>query len=311
MIRVARDAVAPFAVGASEVGAVLGCDPWTTPLALFRRKRGLDPAPEDRPAMRAGRVLEGPVVQLARDVIPLPIRRNRVTFAHPSLPLFATPDGFVGRDRLLEAKVVGFRRLDAWDDGVPCHVRAQVQAQLLVTGRDAGYVVALVGTELRVTLVERDVQYQATIADSVEAFVDRHVATGIPPDPLTFDERWADLVDDVDGLPPLDVLAGEEIQLAGDRIVDIRGEVRELEDETDALRLLVLSAMADAGTSRLIGNGWTATASERRGSPSWRDVATELAGDVDPVAFAGVVARHTPPATTTFVVRASRGRTDV
>ena len=48
-------------IGSSEVGTILGVNPWETPYQLWRRKKGLDPAIEENDAMRAGHILEGAV----------------------------------------------------------------------------------------------------------------------------------------------------------------------------------------------------------------------------------------------------------
>lgn len=265
MIRVVRELVEPHAVGASELGAVLGCDPYTTPLQLYRRKRGLEPAPADNAAMSIGRVLEGPVVGLARPQLVEPVRRNRLTFAHPSLPLFATPDGFVGRDRLLEVKVVGYRSAWDWDDGPPCRVQLQVQGQLLVTGRAAAYVVALVGTELRLWSLEADPLVQATIADAVTTFVVEHVLAMVPPDPWTYGERWAQLLSQLlnaDGPP---AYAGPESDAAGARVVAVNAQRAQLEDEAKGIRLELLEALVAAGATKLLGSSWTATVQDTKG----------------------------------------------
>lgn len=303
---VARELVAPRAVGASEVGAVLGCDPWTTPLQLWRQKLGLDVPRPDNERMALGRALEGPVVQLARARIPEPIRRNRRTFMHPGGGLFATPDAFVGRDRLLEAKVVGLRSPDALDDDLPCRVRLQVQAQLAVTGRQACYVAQLVGTELRLTTVERDPVVVDELLEAVAAFVDL-LEAGVAPDPLTWDERWSDLLARMaDGQGELEVLAGGAVQAAGDRILAIRQLEAQLEDETKALRLELLEALVDAGGTKLVGTGWTGSLQERAGSVDWRGLAQELLVDLVGDGIAQIVEHHRGPSSSTLVVRSSR-----
>lgn len=322
-LKVDRAFLEPLAVGASEVGAVMGCDPWTSPLQLWRRKRHLDPPRADTPAMSIGRALEGPVVGIARDRIPLRIRRNRSTFAHPVAPLFATPDAFVGRDRLLEVKVVGIHGTNGWDDGeLPCRVRLQVQAQLAVTGRAAAYVGALVGTELRLVVVEADAAVQAGILESVTAFVVDHLDPGYPPDPLSWDERWAQLLADADELPVADVLAGQALQDAGDRILEVRALEAQLADEVAELRAELVAGLVAGAGRRLVANGWLGTLEVRAGRTDWRFVATELlsvlenlkpdAGTERDVAelltsyYADIVARGTGDPSTTFVVRRTR-----
>lgn len=48
-------------IGSSEVGTVLGVNPWETPYQLWRRKKGLDQPKQENEAMRAGHILEGAV----------------------------------------------------------------------------------------------------------------------------------------------------------------------------------------------------------------------------------------------------------
>jgi predicted phage-related endonuclease len=272
-VRVVRDAVLPSAVGASEVPAVLGCDPWTTPLALYRRKLGLAEPQPDSDAMAIGRALEGPVVDLARQRIPLPIRRNRATFLDPELRLFATPDAFVGSDRLLEAKVVGLRTASDWQDGaLPCRVKLQVQAQLLVLRRSVAFVVGLVGTQLELVVVEADPELQAGIRQGVASFLELLDARR-EPDPLTYGERWAKLLDQVQASDARDVLAGTRAQELGDRLLEIRADQDALEDEARELRAELLEELVSEGGNRLVGTGWTATVQTRAGSVDWRKVA--------------------------------------
>ena len=45
----------------SEVGTILGGNPWETPYQLWRRKKGLSAPVEENEAMRAGHILEGAV----------------------------------------------------------------------------------------------------------------------------------------------------------------------------------------------------------------------------------------------------------
>lgn len=260
-----RATVWPHAVGASEVGAVMGCDPWTTPLQLYRSKKGLDAPRPDNDAMALGRALEGPVVDLCRQRIPLVIRRNTSTLVRAIQPnLFATPDAFVGPDRLLEVKVLGLRSPDAWeDDQLACRIQLQVQAQLFVTDRQAAYVAQLVGTELRLTLVEADPVVQVELLNAVDRFVVDHLQAGVPPDPLTWDERWADLIAQLSPLPEIDVLAGGAVEEAGSRILEARLLSAQLEDETRQLRLELLEALVAGQGTRIVGSDWTARVDSR------------------------------------------------
>ena len=48
-------------IGSSEVGTILGVNPFQTPYQLWRRKKGLDAPIQENEAMRAGHILEGAV----------------------------------------------------------------------------------------------------------------------------------------------------------------------------------------------------------------------------------------------------------
>lgn len=78
----------------------------------------------------------------------------------PSLRMGASFDWFVGDDTILEIKNVdslAFR--DGWEtDGeAPPHIELQVQYQMLVSGRSAAYIAALVGGN-RIVLLKREPQ---------------------------------------------------------------------------------------------------------------------------------------------------------
>lgn len=48
-------------IGSSEVGTILGVNPWETPYQLWLRKKGITPPVQENEAMRAGHILESAV----------------------------------------------------------------------------------------------------------------------------------------------------------------------------------------------------------------------------------------------------------
>lgn len=54
-------------IGSSEVGTILGLNKWQTPYQLWRQKKGIDPAPQESFAMRAGHYLEDAVSRFYAD----------------------------------------------------------------------------------------------------------------------------------------------------------------------------------------------------------------------------------------------------
>jgi putative phage-type endonuclease len=259
--RLPRAALDREAVGASQVAAVAGVDPYTTPLELWRRKLGRAQGPDpDLEPLRIGRALEGPVVDLVRPLIPAPIRRNRATFLHPdypAVPLFATPDAFVGPDRLLEVKVVGRWAAQAWDDGVPLYVALQARAQLAVTGAQACYVAGLLGTELRLCLVEREMPLERELLAGVIAFVRDRLEPEAEPDPVNDGERWARLVDVLGSLEG-EVLADAEADRLAEELMLARSAAAANNAEVAALRVRLGAWLESAGGRRVAGSTWSA-----------------------------------------------------
>lgn len=54
-------------IGSSEIGTILGVNPWETPYQLWRRKKGLDAPKEENFAMKAGHYLEDAVAHFFAD----------------------------------------------------------------------------------------------------------------------------------------------------------------------------------------------------------------------------------------------------
>ena len=174
-------------VGASEVPALLGLSPYAGPADVWDRLMGVEVAKDPSINMRVGSYLEPHVLKMARWLGLKAYRCNRA-YVHDTLPLSASPDAYTEPHRgypkgLAEVKVTG-----AWTPGVdraPEYVRAQVQTQLLLTGRPVAWIVALQGSALNLYVEEPDPEYMDRIEAVVAAFQRDHLITGVRPDPIT------------------------------------------------------------------------------------------------------------------------------
>lgn len=138
-------------VGASDVPALFGLDPFKTRRELLQSK--LEPQPEKEPAKIGsaiwyGNMLEDAVIGLARERMSLvgiqeqvPLR-NGMLVAHPDVIASA----YVNRNReyqspcIIEIKTTGFvgQPAETWGragskDGIPVRIFIQVQAELLAS----------------------------------------------------------------------------------------------------------------------------------------------------------------------------------
>lgn len=170
-----------WGIGASEVPAILGVDRYAGPWTVAARKLGLVPESEESIALRWG-VHQEPFV-LAETARELGVEIVKVPWvlgaADQTLPLRVNLDGWVpSLGRPVEAKAP-FRAVDheGWEslvnDGVPAEGTPaesywfQLQAQMLVTGSEAGYIAKLASWELFVAEVEANAAVHALIIDRV------------------------------------------------------------------------------------------------------------------------------------------------
>lgn len=160
-------------VGASEVAAVLGEDPYKSPYQLWAEKCGLA-EPDDLSGnefVKWGNRLQNVIAEGYAEETGRPIDpHDQKVFIPGPAPLGATPDywqaekgeqGFL--DSILEIKAPGSRMASEWEDGAPLHYQIQLQAQLHVTGCEWGTIAALVDRKL----VWKDYDYSATFCQAM------------------------------------------------------------------------------------------------------------------------------------------------
>ncbi len=135
-------------IGSSEVGTILGLNPWETPYQLWRRKMGIDPAKEETFLMRAGHYLEDAVSRFYCDETGVEIikasagdylvRNDQRPYLQVSpdrvfwLPNMTRNNANKG---ILECKTT---QMEIEPDSVPQHWFAQLQYQLGVTELSQG-----------------------------------------------------------------------------------------------------------------------------------------------------------------------------
>lgn len=143
-------------LGASEVAAVLGLDPYKTALDIFLEKTGqAPPMPENR-FTRWGKRLEDDIVDEYQERHPNASIAPGSTFVGDEPWMLATPDRIItepmldeGDHRGLECKCRGHFNTDAWgEDGtdeVPHSVAIQCHWGMVVTGLKLWDVAVLLG----------------------------------------------------------------------------------------------------------------------------------------------------------------------
>lgn len=191
-------------LGGSDIAAILGLDPFRTPLSVWGEKvRGIRVVPSE--AMEAGNDAEPAIVRgYARQWGERLARVTDVSYPGPGTLLSprdpwrgATPDATARRRGALiavQAKLVGLGMAHQWGDpedgpeGVPEHVQLQVTWESLhlhealgVPMPEVAHVVAMIGTDRPIYEVPVDQELVADLLDVARDWWRRHVERGEMP----------------------------------------------------------------------------------------------------------------------------------
>lgn len=147
-------------VGGSDVGAILGLNPYRTSFFVWADKTGRLPDKPDNEAMRQGRDLEDYVAKRFCEATGYKVHRVNAIITNDAYPhLACNVDRLIsGQDAGLECKTASALSEKRYRDGnFPEHYYAQCVAYMAVTGRKRWFLAALVlGRDFKVYQLTRD-----------------------------------------------------------------------------------------------------------------------------------------------------------
>lgn len=235
-------------IGASEVGAILGIDPFCTPLKLWSLKTGLiEPEQEENEACEWGKRLERVVSQKFAEKNNCKLIAYKKRFTHPDMDYFSCElDNIIaGTDQLVEVKTVNAWAMKKWQDtdSVPGKVIAQVTSQLGLSKRKIGHTAILVGGQRYLERkIEFDQDFYNIIVDKVKMFWTM-VLTKQPP-MATGDDN--DLLVQLHPEASDAMLeATQDINNEVSRIQELKLHIKNMEDEKDEAEARVKSVIGD------------------------------------------------------------------
>ncbi len=237
-------------IGGSDAAAVVGVDPYRTPLEVYLEKVGEAPERKDNAAMYWGRRLEDVVAEEWAKRTGLKVRRRNATLRHPKHPyMLAHVDRVVqGSKAILECKTAGAHMADQWGepgtDEVPEPYLIQTQHYLAVLGYEVAYVAVLIGgRDFRTYEVPRDRELIEALQEIEGRFWKEHVEPRVPPDPRTIEDirlRWPR------HQPGKVVQADEDVQEAVSALAQVRRDLKALKAREADLVAEIERYMADA-----------------------------------------------------------------
>ena len=176
-------------IGCSEIAAILGLNPWRSPLDVYLDKIGEGRPQEETRPMRLGKAFEPAILAEYTKETGREARLNDRLFQHPDVPMLGTPDAFELEELPppgVEMKAT--RNQNGWGesgtDEIPDVYLPQVAGYMAILNRPFWHVAALIaGGDFRVYTVRRDAALEAVILENVARFWRDNVIAHRAPDP--------------------------------------------------------------------------------------------------------------------------------
>lgn len=174
-------------IGGSDASAIMGVNPYSSPLSVYLDKIGKGKGEEENEAMREGRDLEDYVAKRFTEETGLKVKRLNKMLQHPEYPwMLANIDRDIGGvDAGLECKTTSPYSKFKFDEGeINPHYYWQCMHYMAVTGAAKWYVAVLVlGKAFWVFEVNRDEAVIQSLIEAESEFWNNNVVPKNPPLP--------------------------------------------------------------------------------------------------------------------------------
>lgn len=277
---------APY-IGGSDAGAILGLNPYRSPVDVWKEKLGFAEPFAGNEATYWGAALEEAVAkryeeETGNKVAVYPYMAHDGIFSAnidrlASLNGGATADGSTIRtSRGVECKTTG---AFSWDDGVPLHYQAQVQHYMGIFTMIERFdvpVLFMPNRHFEVHPISRNDAAIRTMRERLTEWWQKHIIGGDAPEPRTEEECRALFPTHDPGevrTASADALAAvEEIRSAGETI-------KALEERIERAKTVVMAEMGTAETlvDALGGKLVTWKSGSPRAKTDWKGIAERLA----------------------------------
>lgn len=247
-------------IGSSEVGTILGVNPYDTPYQLWRRKKGLSAPVQENEAMRAGHLLESAVATYFEqesgrkiikasegDWLAVDLQRDYLRVS-PDRTYWLSQSHRRGNRGILECKTT---QMDINPDELPMHWFCQLQYQLGVMNLPQGSLAWLTrGRKFDYKDFAFDPDFYAYLVEAIDRFYkDCILGNQEPPvsnveDVLVKYQHSSDRVIEADGKIMADITTLKSLR---PQIEELTSQKKEVEDR-------IKMRMADADTICMAGS---------------------------------------------------------
>lgn len=242
-------------IGASEVGTIIGLNPFETPYQLWRRKLGMDAPQPESVAMRDGHFLEGAVADYFGSVTGAHIMKNSVDdfmFVRPDKPFIrVSPDRLYWDEGakhsettkcVLECKSTN-RNIDG--DDLPKHWFVQLQMNMGVGEYESGAIAwfcKLKGT-FGHKYIDFDPDFYGWLCEEVERFWVDNILGKKEPDAVSAADVVAKYTTHTEGKT---VEVSDTVFEAYASLCELKRDMGELENRKEDLEATLKMAFGDA-----------------------------------------------------------------
>lgn len=239
-------------IGGTDISAILGINPWRSPVDVWAEKTGRSEPIPDNPAMRAGRLLEPVIAQMYEEDTGDHVTRNLPNLVRESI-LIGHLDGLIeAKGRVWEAKTA--RSSDGWgasgSSEVPLHYEAQCQWYCGLAELPGADLAALIGgSDFRIFPLVADPDLFGEMREAALRFWRDHVEADVPPTPRSAADAQLLWPGSAARIVEVDAdLAARVLQLKG-----IKETIKRLAEEAEKIDEDLRFAFADADTLACAG----------------------------------------------------------
>lgn len=234
-------------IGGTDISAVMGMNRWKTPLQLWSEKTGKIESPDisSVEAVELGSELEDFVAKRFEKVSGLKVRKAPCYYQSKEYDFMRCQvDRLVtGTDDLLECKTCSAWKEKEWEgEEIPQEYILQVMWQLMITGRQTGYIAVLIGGQkFRYKEIKADPEMFKLMTESALKFWDM-VNNNTPPMAIYGDD---------DVLLKLHPSSNDQIQLVEEyntaiaRRQELSMHIKNMEEEKETIEIGIKEIIGD------------------------------------------------------------------
>jgi putative phage-type endonuclease len=240
-------------IGGSEIAAVLGLDPYTTPYALWERKTARVPSSPENANTQRGHYLEPALAAFFADKTGFDVWEEKTRIEHPERPFLIGETDRIFRNDQRQTGVLELKstRVHVDPENIPLRWFFQAQYYMGILRKKVGAICWIgAGLEMDYRLFPFDKKVWEAMIEAAGAFWNDYVLTDTPPPPMT----ESDIKKIVGIVEPKTVEADDETVAHYRQLKDNKAKIKELERVNEEHETALKLRMMEADTLMYMGN---------------------------------------------------------